>query len=236
MRRAFSFGLAFAALFVFDAKGRDAFAVGQDGPSLAISNAITRDEVLQIAATYVNYPWRASTTNIFHGVDSTGVRVDTPDREWWGRDGWHADGRTNVGVPYCWGGADTLQEFDRGISEGRPAGHTFKKNIRPAASELPVGVDCSGFVMRCWKLDERRNTGDLAGVCRELESFEELQPGDAINLPFAHVVLFKEWLDAKHNRMRVIEAADPKVREKDYATDYFRKRGFVPLRYSGIAD
>lgn len=47
------------------------------------SAAITRQEVLQIAQAYARYEWRATVTNTFHGVDASGLHVDTPDVKWW---------------------------------------------------------------------------------------------------------------------------------------------------------
>ena len=70
----------------------------------------------------------------------------------------------------------------------------------------------------------------------QLESYDELLPGDAINRAGRHVVLFKEWVDDKHERMRVIEAAFVKVREKEHERAALTKQGFVPLRYRGISD
>jgi cell wall-associated NlpC family hydrolase len=215
--------------------------------------AVTRDEVMQTAMAYANHPWQAGAANIFHGTDTNGVRIDTPDAAWWGPGGWYADGRTNIGLPYCWNGDSTLAEFDAGIRAGRPAGYHFKKSEHrsqsqpgPEGSTLPVGVDCSGFVSRCWQLKERRSTYDMAKVCRRLKSFDELQPGDAVNKRYDHIILFAGWVDARHEQMRVIEAGDAqkknrpdnyeRVHEDVYDRAWLAKMGFVPLRYKEIVD
>ena len=198
--------------------------------------SITRAEVLRIAESYVKHEWRASTANEFHGTDQRGVQIDTPDQKWWGENGWHSDGRINVGIPYCWSGESTLEEFDKGLLEGKPAGYIFRDRSRPPSSSMPIGVDCSGFVSVCWKLTVRRATRDLAEDCIPLASYDELLPGDAINRPGRHVVLFKEWVDDKHERMRVIEAAFVKVREKEHDRAALTKQGFVPMRYRGLSD
>jgi hypothetical protein len=108
-------------------------------------DSITRAEVLRIADSYVRHEWRASFANEFHGKDKRGVQIDTPDQKWWGEKGWHSDGRVNVGIPYCWSGESTLEEFDQGLLQGRPAGYVFRNRSRPASSSLPIGVDCSGW-------------------------------------------------------------------------------------------
>jgi len=213
---------------------------------------VTRTEVMQMAQAYASHAWQASPANIFHGTDTNGVRINTQDVAWWGPGGWYADGRTNIGVPYCWGGDSTLAEFDAGILAGRPAGYHFKKAERrrlhqdPASSALPVGVDCSGFVSRCWQLKERRSTYDIAQVCRQLRSFDDLLPGDAVNKRYDHIILFTGWVDAQHEQMRVFEAGDAqknnlpenyeRVHEDVYDRAWLTEKGFVPLRYKGFVE
>jgi hypothetical protein len=212
---------------------------------------VTRVEVMQTAVAYANHPWHAGPGNIFHGSDTNGVHIDTQDVAWWGDGGWYADGRTNIGVPYCWDGDSTLAQFDAGLRAGRPAGYHFKKSERrskthrgPPTSTLPVGVDCSGFVSRCWQLKHRRSTYDMARVCRRLASFDDLQPGDAVNKRYDHIILFAGWLDARHEQMRVYEAGDAqknnlpenyeRVHEDVYPRAWLAEKGFVPLRYDGV--
>src|ERR1700744_3220416 len=161
---------------------------------------ITRVEVIQIARGYAKHEWRASESNSFHGLDDEGVWIDTPDCKWWGSGGWLADGHINQGIPYCWGGDSTLAEFDAGIQSGRPAGYHFKGVNRkidgdPSASDLPVGVDCSGLVSRCWCLKTRKSTYNMTDVSSILTSFDDLRPGDAVNKPHSHIILFVKWLD-----------------------------------------
>jgi cell wall-associated NlpC family hydrolase len=209
--------------------------------------AVTRREVLETATAYSNHQWHGTAANIFHGLDKTNVWIDTPDAEFWGAGGWYSDGRTNIGVPYCWGGASTLAEFDRGILQGRPAGYQFngaRKNHGDSA--LPVGVDCSGFVSCCWQLSVRRSTYDIGEICDQLARYDDLRPGDAVNKPYAHVILFVGWVDGTHQKMRVFESGhgrkgdDPngytRVHECIYDRDWLMEHGFVALRYKGIVE
>lgn len=212
---------------------------------------VNRHAVMETAQAYAEHPWRATAANVFHGLDAHGVRVDTPDAGWWGPGGWYADGRINVGLPYCWGGDSTIEEFDNGIRAGRPGGYHFKKINRtkekdPPDSSLPVGVDCSGFVSRCWQLYSRRSTYDIGGVCYRLKSYNDLLPGDALNKPYAHIILFAGWADTEHTRIRVFEAGDARtndlpqnyerVHEDVYSRAWLLKRGFVALRYRNIVE
>ncbi|MGH7942647.1 MAG: hypothetical protein ACREFR_16415 [Limisphaerales bacterium] len=206
---------------------------------------VTRKEVLAAARAYANHAWRGGAANVFHGLDKAGVWIDTPDADFWGQGGWHADGHTNNGVPYCWNGASTLAEFDEGLRRGRPAGYLFKGPRKPHGdSALPVGVDCSGLVSCCWRLHSRRSTYDIGEICQQLPNYEDLRPGDAVNKPFNHVILFEGWADAGHQKMRVLEAGhagkddDPayytRVHEDVYDRDWLLKHGFVALRYKEI--
>lgn len=201
---------------------------------------VTRAEVLATAAAYAEHRWRASPDNVFHGPDPRGVHIDTPDADWWGPEGgWHADGRENVGVPYAWGGHSSIEEFDRGVAAGRPAGHAYRRHnprSERAESALPVGVDCSGLVSQCWRLWPRRSTYDLERVCTRLDSYDDLRPGDALNRPYKHVMLFVEWLDDGHEKLRAYESGGSRVKLSEYDAAGLRAKGFIPLQYRGIRD
>jgi len=161
---------------------------------------VTASEALAIAESYARHPWRPFARNILHGLDSAGVRVDTPDvayRPENGRNGWWIPGEVNQGIPYKWGGFDDPASFDRAISEGRPAGDVSSPEKRlannKAVSSQAVGVDCSGFVSRCLKLPEVRDSSQLPALCDPLPSADALQPGDLLNIPHRHVLLFAGW-------------------------------------------
>jgi hypothetical protein len=208
---------------------------------------VTRRQVMETAEAYANHQWRGTPANVYHGIDSAGVWIDTPDAEFWGTGGWYADGRTNIGLPYCWGGASSLAEFDEGLQKGRPAGYHFRGPRQGHdESALPVGVDCSGLVSECWRLYARRSTYDIGEVCEQLPGYDDLRPGDAVNKPYSHVILFEGWLDGTHEKMRVFEAGDAKrggdpknyekVHEDVYDRDWLLQHRFVPIRYKGIVE
>ena len=235
MRRRFNQNI----IFIFTAALITGCAHLRPGP------AVTRKEVLATAEAYANHPWRGTPANVYHGLDKAGVWVDTPDVDFWGLGGWYADGRTNIGVPYCWGGASTLAEFDQAVHAGRPAGYHFKSpRANHPDSVLPAGVDCSGLVSRCWRLRARRSTYDIAEICEQLPSYDDLLPGDAVNKPYAHVILFVGWADQAHEKMQVFEAGEARrsgtpqdyegVHQDVYDRDWLLKHGFVALRYKEI--
>ena len=68
-----------------------------------------------------------------------------------------------------------------------------------------VGIDCSGFISRCWRLSRPYSTRELAQVCVRLHSYDALLPGDILNTHNAHCLLFAGWVDAGCARMWAYE-------------------------------
>jgi hypothetical protein len=190
-----------------------------------------RAAIVSVARAYAEHPWIAGPENVLHGAADDGVHVDTPDAEH-RPDGWHADGRTNVGVPYKWGGFDTLESFDEGVAEGRPAGE-LTDGVDLDASRLSLGVDCSGFVARCWGLPGKQSTRSLGRLSFELDDYGQLQAGDLINKFDAHAMLVV-GLEDDGQQVRVIEATLPKVLENVYPVSRLEELGFRPYRYKPL--
>jgi hypothetical protein len=209
----------------------DAAAVA-DSPSSSIS--AERMEILRIAEFYATHEWQATEANIFHGETAPGVRVDTPDVAH-SRNGWSTNGTVNLGLPYKWGGFSSIEEFERGIAEGKYAGDVHCREVSPDA----VGLDCSGFVSRCWGLETKRSTRSLGAICVELDSFQDMLPGDAINKYDSHVRLFEKFLDPEKTRVRVYESttrSGGKVQQNDYTVQELIDAGYSPLRYQKLIE
>jgi cell wall-associated NlpC family hydrolase len=196
--------------------------------------AARRAEFMAIAERYRTLEWRASESNRLHGKDADGVSVDTPDDSF-RDDGW-VPGEVNVGMPYRWGGFDTPESFLAGIAEGRFGGQIPANNGQgsPPASSRAVGVDCSGFVSRCWDLPNKRSTRSFAPLVYELDSFDDLLPGDLINNHDGHAVLFEKFADDDHSRVIVIEATFPKVKRTTYVLNRLRSANMRPMRYKPL--
>ena len=82
--------------------------------------------VIEKAMQYAEHEWYASEKNVMHGIDSNGRYVDTPDITWKGEEfdcGWWKPGQLNIGIPYGWGNASSLEDFDLGIAVGKYAGN-----------------------------------------------------------------------------------------------------------------
>lgn len=197
---------------------------------------------MAVADQYANHRWLASTVHVRHGTDKRGIRVDTPDRDFLPKDpaashGW-APGKWNVGMPYQWGGFDTPVSFDRKISRGLAAGDVYtlakRAGLDAAVSREAAGIDCSGFISRCWGLERSYSTRELPSLCERLPGYDDLRPGDILNTHNAHVLLFAGWTDERRQVMWVYEAGcHPhwKVLRHRVTVDSVRQRGFIPWHY-----
>ncbi len=209
----------------------------------AFADGLTRAEALKIANHFIEHRWTAEARHVRHGKDSAGIEIHTPDRA-----GHHGSPDEdcwtlgeNSGVAYKWGGWDTPESFDAGLHKGRAAGDVYSAEKRRlgggAVSGECVGIDCSGFISRCWALKKRESTSTLGGICKRLASTAELKPADVMNHAGGHVILFVNWLDAEKTRARFYEAAPySKTRAVEHDIAKLIESGFIPLRYRGIRD
>lgn len=165
-------------------------------------------DVVAIALAYAGHSWTAGEANVLHGADPDGVPVDTPDSTWTGETlecGWWLPGRVNTGVPYSWGNASTLAEFEAGIRAGKYAGNV-PENKRQRVSRHTVGVDCSGLLTRCWQLSQRITTRDIPACADVLSCLGEIQPGDVLAKPGSHAMIFIRFADQDRREALIIDA------------------------------
>ncbi len=208
------------------------------------SASVTRGETLQIAESFINHRWQASAKNVLHGKDPSGVEIHTPDSTG-GRaqpaDACWKAGEENVGVPYKWGGFDTPATFDVGIRAGKAAGDVYTSEKRrlggAAVSGDAAGIDCSGFISRCWKLPNKHSTSMLFGISRKLASPADLLPGDIMNTAEGHVLLFAKWTGPEKAQAVFYEAAPfSKALASERDVNAMAASGYQPLRYLKIRD
>lgn len=171
--------------------------------------------------------------------------MDTPDIDYKppsGRDGWWVPGAVNQGIPYKWGGFDDPASFDRGIANGFAAGDVSTPAKRQAdnaaVSQYAAGVDCSGYISRCLKLPEVYDSARLPSVCDVLPSAQDLRPGDLLNIPRRHVMLFAGWAKPDRSWIYFYETGGipewkPAIKEAPLAA--LLALGYQPLRYRGMA-
>jgi len=133
---------------------------------------VTRDEALAIADTYVQHVWNCRAENLTNGrITVNGIEVETPP--------WIEIGQ-NQKIPYKWGGFHTLDQYDSGLLNNKYAGDIATSGVSSAA----VGVDCSGYVSRCWKLTSHYATSMMNSnttLFTKVSDWNQFLPADAIH-------------------------------------------------------
>jgi hypothetical protein len=212
------------------------------GGKSAPQSRVTRAEALATALEYASHQWTPTAANVFHGLDPEGIRVDTPDAQFRPVNddpGWWRASERNVGLPYKWGGFDTPEAFDQGLRDGKYAGDVYtdekRRLLDAAVSTRAVGIDCSGFVSRCWRLPRSYSTRELPQLCNPVTDLHDLKPGDIFNHYNDHVRLFAGWTDEKRIRARFYEA-EAKVKADEIAVHVLVDGGYVAWRYRGMKD
>jgi hypothetical protein len=206
------------------------------------SKKLTPEQAIATAYRYTQVEWMPEARHIRHGNDSNGIPVHTPDRTlifYEERGGWWMPGLAAKSVPYKWGGFDTPESFLRGIKEGRKAGDVatrLKRKMDDAVvSQESVGIDCSGFICRCWGLPKAYSTDELPQICDRLGSWDELRKGDIL-LKNGHVILFEKW--GKGGTEITGYEAGPKPFWRVNACGILKSRlvaeGYSPWRYRGM--
>ena len=185
-------------------------------------------KVIEKALEYANYEWQATEKNVLHGIDVNGVEVDTPDVTWKGEVldcGWWKPNERNVGIPYGWGRASTLEEFEKGIKDGMYAGNVPEDKSRNGSYQT-VGVDCSGLLTICWELPKKIATRDIPNYATVIENLDDIRQGDVFAKVGSHVMFFKEFADADKREVIIIDStrSTGKVSErKENVVELFEK-------------
>jgi len=186
---------------------------------------VTPNEALNIAATYVNLYWDCQSKNLTNGtiVDSYGYQVETPY--------WLSVGRMHR-VPYKWGGFETVQQFTDGIGAGKYAGDKYTSKCCGTASA--VGVDCSGFVSRCWKLPTHYSTRMMDDdITKAYDSWDKTKPGDVCHKP-GHVRLIVGH--RADGSLDMVEAAGFNWRVSYTNYYYYEITAYTPRYYVNMGD
>ncbi len=174
------------------------------------TTTISRKKTLEIADTYVQHEWTCSEENLTDG------EITAPDGDIILTADWIQIG-TNQRVPYKWGGFDLLSVFDNGLENGDYAGDTYTDGN--VGSNYARGVDCSGYVSRCWQLPYQVSTRQMddpahGAIVQQYNSWNDLKPGDAIHR-HGHVILF-----VKHNANGALSCVEAAASTTDWKVDY----------------
>ncbi|MEP2776800.1 MAG: hypothetical protein ABJQ29_11440 [Luteolibacter sp.] len=204
-------------------------------------HTVRPEDSIIIAKSYADLQWQPEARHIRHGHDSKGIMVNTPDTslpKTLGRRGYWTPGRPATGMPYKWGGFDTPESFLKGIAAGKKAGDVVtdeKVTLNDdAISRESVGIDCSGFVSRCWKLPAHVSTPHLPELCDPIE-WEDVQAGDMLLRPGHAVLVHYKDVESVH----VYEAASiptSKVVRRRISFAALKDSVYQPYRYRFMAE
>ena len=158
-----------------------------------------RQQTIETAFAFEGLQWKLTPANYGGDPDTacTGFsRIRRP---------WYLQGKVNQevrGVPYCWGCHGSLANFRQRIEAGTKAGNICTHN---APRSDVAGVDCSAFVSAAWGLSVHYTTAAIPAIAKPVENPWDLKPGDALNKPGSHVMLFLRFTPDR--KAEVMEAS-----------------------------
>jgi hypothetical protein len=191
-----------------------------------------RQQTIETAFAFEGVQWKLTPANYGPDPDNacTGFnRIRRP---------WYLQGKLNQevrGVPYCWGCHGSLANFRLRVQAGTVAGNVCTRNApRPDVA----GVDCSAFVSAAWGLSVHYTTAAIPAIAKRVENPWDLKPGDALNKPGSHVMLFLRFTPDR--KAEVMEAStggcNGRVCRNVYPLASLLERGYVPVRFRALAE
>jgi hypothetical protein len=191
-----------------------------------------RQQTIETAFAFEGVQWKLTPANYGSEPDTTCTGFDRIRRPW------YLQGKVNQevrGVPYCWGCHGSLANFRQRIESGSLAGNVCTRN---APRTDVAGVDCSAFVSAAWGLSIHYTTAAIPAIAKPLENPWDLKPGDALNKPGSHVMLFLRFTPDR--KAEVMESStggcNGRVCRNVYPLASLLQRGFVPVRFRALAD
>jgi len=201
------------------------------GPTAAV-RPLTRQQVIETAFAFEGVQWRLTPAVYGRDPDTSCAgfnRIRRPG---------YLSGKLNQevrGVPYCWGCHGSLNQFRANIANGMLAGNVCTHNDpRPDVT----GVDCSAFVSAAWGLATHFTTAAIPSITSQLQNAWDLQPGDALNKPGSHVMLFLRFTPDR--KAEVMESStggcNGRVCRNIYPLSSLLSRGYRPVRFRALQD
>jgi hypothetical protein len=202
------------------------------GPITAV-RPLTREQVIATAFAFEGLQWQVNAAA--YGGDPDTVCTGFAGRV--RRPGYlHGmAGKQVRGIPYCWGCYGSLDQIRGKIDHGVLAGNICTHNT-PRTDV--TGVDCSAFVSAAWGLASHFTTDAIPAIAQPLSNAWDLRPGDALNKPGSHVMLFLRFTP---DRMAEVMESSPgacngRVCRNVYPLAALLARGFQPVRFRALAN
>lgn len=182
------------------------------------SGKMSRRDVLHNACAYLNHAWTPTAANLAINAPLCACSKTTSCQHWSAPP--RLDGKASTSVtslPYNWGGADRLTDFDQKLNMSRPAGQVctptkggdvIYDSSHAVNDTLTAGVDCSGFVTRAWGFPgsaHNYTTSTMKTIADPLTGVLDLRPGDIMNEAGSHVRMMLNWRGA--DSIEIIESS-----------------------------
>ena len=201
------------------------------GPIVAVG-PLTRQRVIETAFAFEGVRWRVSQSAYGRDPDTSCSGFNRIRRPGY----MHGKlGQEVRGFPYCWGCHGSFAQIRDKIARGMLAGNVCTRN---APRTDVIGVDCSAFVSATWGLATHFTTAAIPAITRRLDNAWDLQPGDALNKPNSHVMLFLRF--TADRKAEVIEASpgscNGRVCRNVYPLASILARGYSPVRYRALVN
>jgi hypothetical protein len=141
-----------------------------------------------------------------------------------------------AGIPYNWGGVDGPDEVTRKLGSGYAAGSHKSDGVVSCAT----GLDCSGFVAYAWGWRPKTHyfstssMGSMATPYR-CNIYTDLKPGDALDKPGSHIVLFAGYRADGGPIIYEASGAASRVIRNERVT-WSRLIGYHPVRSTRLID
>ncbi|MFB3896177.1 MAG: PKD domain-containing protein [bacterium] len=176
------------------------------------ANAITRDSIMQDAYIFSTASWTCITGN----ANTTYNYVTV--------------GGYYVGIPYNWGGYESVARALYKLSTGAVAGDN--KIFEDTHSNF-AGVDCSGFVSTCWRAG-RYTTSTIPNIATTI-NWSDLVRGDVTNKAGSHVRLF-DYYTTGTNQIVFYESTAGVIPCRVVHRVLSKDTAYIPRRYKNIVE
>jgi len=200
--------------------------------AIAAVRPSNRQQVIETAFAFEGIQWLVTPQNYGSDPDTACSGFSRIRRPWYIQD---KVGQQVRGVPYCWGCHGSLANFRSQIEHGVKAGNVCTHN---APRNDAAGVDCSAFVSAAWGLGVHYTTAAIPAIAKPVTNPWDLRPGDALNKPGSHVMLFLRFTPDR--KAEVMESStggcNGRVCRNVYPLAALLARGYQPVRFKALAD
>lgn len=186
-------------------------------------NTISRAAVMKDASAYhSNFTWTCSSKNLAALAN-------------WTRPRYVSGAGTYSYMPYCWGGFSTVAQYRTGMNASGRVGNI--NTSTPGHVANTYGLDCSGYVSRCWFQSTKYGTSTIGSICNSI-SYSALRSADALNKRGSHIVLYDYSDGAGHYTLYEATKLNhyDRVSHTSRLVSNLSSGGYVALRYKGITN